>query len=116
MTRKITHTLAVIAKGSSEVLELGNLSAECDWSFAGDIAEGMRLSLQHDVADTYVLRLDMCTRCENLWKSQHGFLVWGFHGKEAARTKLGLMEKGARLFVLTHPLCVLNQCIRAVEI
>jgi GDPmannose 4,6-dehydratase len=36
-------------------MELGNMDAKRDWGFAKDYVEGMRLMLQHDVPDTYVL-------------------------------------------------------------
>lgn len=54
VTRKITSTLARIARGSGEVLQLGNVDAKRDWSFAGDIVRGMWMSLQHTKPDTYV--------------------------------------------------------------
>ena len=55
VTRKITDTVAKIALGKAELLELGNLDAKRDWGFAKDYVEGMRLMLQHDTPDTYVL-------------------------------------------------------------
>lgn len=55
VTRKITDTVSKIAQGKAELLELGNLDAKRDWGYAKDYVEGMRLMLQHDVADTYVL-------------------------------------------------------------
>lgn len=55
VTRKITDTVSKIAQGKADVLELGNLDAKRDWGYAKDYVEGMRLMLQHDVADTYVL-------------------------------------------------------------
>jgi GDPmannose 4,6-dehydratase len=55
VTRKITSTLARIKHGSSEVLELGNLSAKRDWGFAGDYVEGMWRMVQQDTPDDYVL-------------------------------------------------------------
>lgn len=54
VTRKITATLARISNGSDEVLALGNLNALRDWSYAGDVVEGMWMSLQHEAPDTYV--------------------------------------------------------------
>lgn len=54
VTRKITGTLARIARGANDVLKLGNLDAKRDWSFAGDIVRGMWLSMQHTVPGTYV--------------------------------------------------------------
>jgi GDPmannose 4,6-dehydratase len=55
VTRKITDTVAKITLGLTEQLELGNLDAERDWGYARDYVEGMRLILQHDVPDTFVL-------------------------------------------------------------
>jgi len=55
VTRKITDTVAKIAQGKAELLELGNLDAKRDWGYAKDYVEGMRLMLQHNVADTFVL-------------------------------------------------------------
>ena len=55
VTRKITDTVAKIALGKAELLELGNLDAKRDWGYAKDYVEGMRLMLQHDVPDTFVL-------------------------------------------------------------
>lgn len=55
VTRKITDTVAKIAMGKAEILELGNLDAKRDWGYAKDYVEGMRLMLQHDVPETYVL-------------------------------------------------------------
>jgi GDPmannose 4,6-dehydratase len=55
VTRKITDSVAKIHLGKLEHLELGNIDAKRDWGFAKDYVEGMRLMLQHHVADTYVL-------------------------------------------------------------
>lgn len=55
VTRKITDAVAKIHLGKAELLELGNLDAKRDWGFAKDYVEGMRLMLQHDQPDTFVL-------------------------------------------------------------
>lgn len=55
VTRKITDAVAKIHLGQLEYMELGNMDAKRDWGFAKDYVEGMRLMLQHNVADTYVL-------------------------------------------------------------
>jgi GDPmannose 4,6-dehydratase len=54
VTRKITSTLARIARGSGEGLQLGNLDSKRDWSFAGDIVRGMWMSLQTEKPGSYV--------------------------------------------------------------
>lgn len=46
VTRKITVALAKIFHGQQEILELGNLSAERDWGFAGDYVKAMHAILQ----------------------------------------------------------------------
>jgi GDPmannose 4,6-dehydratase len=55
VTRKITDTVARIALGKAERLELGNMDALRDWGFARDYVEGMWRMLQHDEPDTFVL-------------------------------------------------------------
>jgi GDPmannose 4,6-dehydratase len=55
VTRKVTRGAAAIALGHRERLELGDLEAVRDWSFAGDIAEAMwRMATADEPAD-YVL-------------------------------------------------------------
>lgn len=55
VTRKITDAVARIHLGKQDYIELGNIDAKRDWGFAKEYVEGMRLMLQHDVSDTYVL-------------------------------------------------------------
>lgn len=55
VTKKITRAVAAISKGKQDKVILGNLDSKRDWGFAGDYVEGMRLMLQQDEADDYVL-------------------------------------------------------------
>jgi GDPmannose 4,6-dehydratase len=55
VSRKITRTAAAIKLGLATELELGDLEARRDWSFAGDVAEAMWLMLQQDAGDDYVV-------------------------------------------------------------
>jgi GDPmannose 4,6-dehydratase len=55
VTRKITASVARIAKGSTEVLELGNLESERDWGYAPEYVDAMWRMLQQPEADDYVL-------------------------------------------------------------
>lgn len=61
VTRKITLGLAALARGGSDVVELGNMDAKRDWGFAGDYVEGMWRMLQQDEADDYVLATGVTT-------------------------------------------------------
>ena len=55
VTRKITHTAAMIKLGLSAKLVLGNLDAKRDWGHSRDYVEAMRLMLQQPHPDDYVI-------------------------------------------------------------
>jgi GDPmannose 4,6-dehydratase len=55
VTRKITHAAAQIKLGQADHLELGDLDAVRDWSFAGDTVRGAWLMLQQPEPADYVL-------------------------------------------------------------
>jgi GDPmannose 4,6-dehydratase len=55
ITKKVAMAAASIAKGSNEILYLGNLEAKRDWGFAPDYVEFMWMILQHDKPDDFVI-------------------------------------------------------------
>jgi len=55
VTRKISHTVARIAKGQARELRLGNLDAARDWGYAGDYVRAMWMMLQGDEPEDYVV-------------------------------------------------------------
>lgn len=55
VTRKITRAVAMIKAGRQDHLELGNLHARRDWSFAGDFVHAMSLIVSRPQPDDYVL-------------------------------------------------------------
>jgi len=55
VTRKISHTVAMIKHGRTDRLRLGNLDARRDWGFAGDFVQAMWLMLQQDEPDDYII-------------------------------------------------------------
>jgi GDPmannose 4,6-dehydratase len=55
VTRKITDSMARIALGQLDVLELGNLDARRDWGFAGEYVDGMWRMLQAEEPGNFVL-------------------------------------------------------------
>ncbi|MGQ0721649.1 MAG: GDP-mannose 4,6-dehydratase [Candidatus Eiseniibacteriota bacterium] len=55
VTRKITHTVARIARGQATELRLGNLDSRRDWGFAGDYVRAMWLMLQQEEPDDFVI-------------------------------------------------------------
>lgn len=55
VTRKITHSLARIAAGLQETVELGNLNAVRDWGHAEDYVHAMYLMLQQEIPEDYAI-------------------------------------------------------------
>tara|TARA_Y100000590_G_scaffold350922_1_gene402989 strand:+ start:472 stop:1452 length:981 start_codon:yes stop_codon:yes gene_type:complete len=55
VTRKISHAVARIKKGSKEKLKLGNIKAKRDWGHAKDYVEAMWMMLQKDEPEDYVI-------------------------------------------------------------
>jgi GDPmannose 4,6-dehydratase len=55
VTRRVSRGVAAIKLGLAAELELGDLDAVRDWSFAGDVMRGAWLALQHDEPMDYVL-------------------------------------------------------------
>src|SRR3954449_764110 len=55
VSRKVTRAAAAIKLGFADELRLGDLDAQRDWSFAGDVVEAMWLMLQQPEGDDYVV-------------------------------------------------------------
>ncbi len=55
VTQKIVSVACRIAAGSSEKLQLGNISVQRDWGWAPEYVEAMYLMLQHSEPDDYVI-------------------------------------------------------------
>ena len=55
VTRKITKSVAEIAHGKKDFIELGNLDAIRDWGYAKDYVEAFHLMLQQDEPEDYVI-------------------------------------------------------------
>lgn len=55
VTRKITASVARIARGLQQEVRLGNLDVSRDWGWAPDYVRAMQLAVAHDVADDYVI-------------------------------------------------------------
>lgn len=89
VTRKITNSVAKIELGEQNCIELGNLDAKRDWGYAADYVDGMRLMLQVETPDCYVLATGRTETVRN-------FVDMSFKavGKELEWAGEGLNEKG----------------------
>jgi GDPmannose 4,6-dehydratase len=55
VTRKVTRALAQIVVGTQQCLHVGNLNARRDWGHARDYVEAMRLILQQERPEDFVI-------------------------------------------------------------
>ena len=55
VTRKVTRAVAQIKAGKQDTLYLGNLDARRDWGYAPEYVEAMRLMLQQDQPNDFVI-------------------------------------------------------------
>ena len=55
VTRKVTHGVAMIAKGKAKSIELGNLDAKRDWGYAPEYVDAMWRMLQQKEPGDYVI-------------------------------------------------------------
>lgn len=102
VTRKITSTLARIARGAEDVLELGNLDSMRDWSFAGDVVRGMWLSLQAKQPNTYVFASGTSHTVREFVEAAARALGITLRWEGSGTEEKGYDEKG-RLLVRVNP-------------
>ncbi len=55
VTRKISRSVAEIARGKADSLTLGNIEVSRDWGWAPDYVDGMISILEHNSADDFIL-------------------------------------------------------------
>lgn len=89
VTRKITRAIANILAGKQKKLYLGNLGAKRDWGFAPEYVECMRLILQQDEPEDYVIGTG-----ESHSVKEFVELAFSYAGIEIAWQASGLGEKG----------------------
>ena len=89
VTRKITNSLAKIALGKQDFMELGNLDAKRDWGYAREYVEGMWRMLQHDRPDSFVLATGKTESVRNFVE-----MAARYAGMEIAWHGSGLEETG----------------------
>lgn len=110
VTRKITHNIARIKKGDTNVLVLGNLDAKRDWGFAGDYVDAMWRMLQHNIPDDYLIATGRSHSIKQFLDL--AFTEAGIHyevidlsslPKKEADEEAKQLEKQQGVFVIQHP-------------
>ena len=121
VTRKITSTVARQARGSTKILELGNLEARRDWGYAPEYVDAMHRMLQKETGDTFILATGRATtvrdfvetayRCAGMeirWDGDVGIEATGsgrklvcsvekFYRPSSSKATIGSPEKAKRI-------------------
>ena len=77
LSKKIASSVQRIAKGGKEILELGDISVEKEWTFAGDVAEGMMTLVEQEQVSEAIIGSGVGYTIEN-WLEQ----CFGLIGKQ----------------------------------
>jgi GDPmannose 4,6-dehydratase len=103
VTRKVTATLANIAKGHESVLELGNMDAKRDWGFAGDYVEGMWRMLQQPSGGDYVLSTNETHTVREFVEIASGIAGFEIEWSCEAEKEIGVDKKSGKTIVQINP-------------
>jgi len=103
VTRKITDSVAKIALGKLDTLELGNIDSKRDWGFAKEYVEGMWRMLQAEHSDTYVLATNRTETVRDFvamaFKAANINLAW--EGKE--QSEVARNDKSGKIVMRINP-------------
>jgi GDPmannose 4,6-dehydratase len=99
VTKKITMAVAAIKAGKQDKVVLGNLDAKRDWGYAADYVEAMKLMLNNDIAEDFVISTGETHTIkefvEEAFKNINVDIVWKGSGVDT----LGIDRKSNKVFV-----------------
>jgi len=108
VTRKITSTVAKIAKGLAHELTLGNLDAQRDWGYAPEYVEAMWQMLNQDEAGDYIIAtgvlhsvkdlVECAFGCVNLDYQNYVKVDPAYHRQQEVVPLVGNSQKAAQKF------------------
>lgn len=79
VSQKIALAVKRIEKGSNEIIELGDISVEKEWTFAGDIAKGIYTLIEQDAAFEAVIGSGIPYSIENWLEQCFGIIGQDWH-------------------------------------
>jgi GDPmannose 4,6-dehydratase len=95
ISQKIALAVKRIAKGSDEILELGNISVEKEWTFAGDTAQGIFTLINQDDIFEATIGSGVTHSIENWLEQCFGFIDKDW--QDYVRIKKGFTPEYTRL-------------------
>ncbi len=101
VTRKIVNAACRIARGSGEVLELGNIEVERDWGWAPEYIEAMWRMLQQETPEDFVIATGETRKLADF--VNEAFQAVGLNWQEHVRTSDTLFRPTDILTVRADP-------------
>ena len=103
VTRKITHSAAMIKFNKLKYLELGNLDSKRDWGYAGDYVEGMWSMLQSDSPDTFVLATGKTTTVRDFVRKAFMYAGYEIQFQGSGIDEVGIDSRSGEVLVKVNP-------------
>lgn len=103
VTRKITMAASAIKAGGKECLYLGNLNAKRDWGYAPDYVEAMRLMLQQEKPDDYVIATGVTHTVREFAEKAFACLDIALRWKGKNEKETGVDKKTGKVLVRVDP-------------
>jgi GDPmannose 4,6-dehydratase len=99
VTRKITKAVAKVKLGITDRLSVGNLSAKRDWGYAPEYVEAMRLILNHEQPDTFVISSGTATTVREFILSAFNSIDVELEFEGEGLSEVGLEKKSGQILV-----------------
>jgi len=99
VTRKITDAVARIKQGLQDCVELGNMDAKRDWGHARDYVNAMRLMLQQQEADDYVIATGETRTIREFVEAAFSCIDMRIHWQGSGTDETGVDEKSGQTVV-----------------
>jgi GDPmannose 4,6-dehydratase len=99
----VTYGLARVALGKQNLIKVGNIEAKRDWGFAGEYVEGMRLMLQQDKPDDYILATGRATTVKEFVDGAAAALGFNLEWRGENTEASAIDTKTGRTVILVDP-------------
>jgi GDPmannose 4,6-dehydratase len=97
VTRKISLGVARIANGSNSPIYLGNLNAKKDWGYAADYVQGMKMMLDNEIPDDFVLGSGELHTVREFVEEAFRVVDIDIHWEGSGLEEIGISEDGRTL-------------------
>jgi GDPmannose 4,6-dehydratase len=101
VSRKVAQGAAMVKRGQSKYLTLGNLDSTRDWGYAGDFVRALWLMLQQRVADDYVIATGVQHSVRDL--CDHAFGQLGLNYRDYVRAEESAFRPSEGVPLLGNP-------------